>query len=153
LLEDELRGEGADLDGDGIPDSLSQSFWQRIPVWQTVTAVVILAIAGVLLYAANKFNLRVESDIGRSYTRLGSFIRPVHTPHERADLLTGVVPEGSGPIRSLTQQFVLRQFSPAQAAEPTFEPLAEWKLLRPLLLRKGITNRLSRVQPKLRRWR
>jgi len=150
-----LGPEGTTGLGDG-----SQAFWANFPVWQTVTAVIILAIAGVLLYVANEFNRRVETDVGRSYTRMGSWsqwlgvlIRPVHTPHERADLLTTAVPEGSGPIRNLTQQFVLRQFSPAQTVEPTFEPLEQWKVLRPLLIRKGLANRVSRLRAKFRRGR
>jgi transglutaminase-like putative cysteine protease len=150
-----LGPEGTTGLGDG-----SLAFWANFPVWQTVTAVIILAIAGVLLYVANEFNRRVETDVGRSYTRLGSWsqwlgilIRPVHTPHERADLLTTAVPEGSGPIRNLTQQFVLRQFSPAQTVEPTFEPLEQWKVLRPLLIRKGLANRVSRLRAKFRRGR
>ena len=145
----------------GRPDANSiQGFFINFPVWQTVTAVIILAIAGVLIYVANEFNRRVETDINRSYTRLGGWanwlgilLRPVHTPYERADLLTTAVPEGSGPIRTLTQQFVLKQFSQNRATEPDFEPLEQWKQLRPIFVRKGLTNRLLRLQAKLQRRR
>ena len=158
LPEDIEFNENGDL---GRPDAdNAQGFIANFPVWQAVTAVVILAIAGVLFYVANEFNRRVEMDINRSYTRLGSWanwlgilFRPVHTPHERADLLTTAVPEGSGPIRILTQQFVLKQFSPMRDTESTFEPLDQWKQLRPLLIRKGLANKLERLQTKLRRKR
>jgi hypothetical protein len=157
LPEDVALGDDANADGLRVG---SLEFWQNFPVWQTVTAFVILTIAGVLTYVANEFNRRVESDIGRSYMRLGSWsqwlgilIRPIHTPHERADLLTMAVPEGSGPIRNLTQQFVLKQFSPGQTAEPTFEPSKQWKELRPLLIRKSIAYKLSGLRAKFQRGR
>jgi hypothetical protein len=154
--------ESVDLGEDGNLDGLggNANFWEEFPVWQTVTAVIILIIAGIFMYIAHEFNRRVESDIGRSYTRLGSWanwlgilIRPVHTPYERADMLTTAVPEGSGPIRNLTQQFVLRQFSQKQASESAFEPVEQWKELRPILLRKGINNRLMDLRARFRRRR
>ncbi|MCK5924045.1 MAG: transglutaminase domain-containing protein, partial [Methylococcales bacterium] len=49
--------------------------FQTFPVVQTVIAVVILALAGLTLLMANKFNERVEADVDRSYTRLGWWAR------------------------------------------------------------------------------
>jgi transglutaminase-like putative cysteine protease len=177
-LGDSLSGleDGADPLGPGsLPEDIElgagdtlerpnagtlQGFLADFPVWQTVIAVIIFAIAGVLVYFANEFNRRVETDIHRSYTRLGSWahwlgilFRPVHTPHERADLLTTAVPEGSGPIRTLTQNFVLKQFSLKRETEPDFEPADQWKQLRPILIRKGLTNSLLRLQTKFQRRR
>ena len=156
LPEDIELGEGENLERPEV--GTVQSFLQDFPVWQTVTAVVILLVAGILFYVANEFNRRVETDINRSYSRLGGWanwlgvlFRPVHTPYERADLLTTAVPEGSGPIRTLTQNFVLKQFSPSRQTEDTFEPLEQWKQLRPIFIRKGITNRLVRLQAKFQR--
>ena len=158
LPENIELGEGGNSERPEI--GTVQRFLEDFPVWQTVTAVIILAIAGVLIYVANEFNRRVEADINRSYSRLGSWanwvgvlFRPIHTPHERADLLTTAVPEGSGPIRTLTQNFVLKQFSPSRQTEATFEPTDQWKQLRPILIRKAITNRLLRLQAKFQRRR
>ncbi len=131
---------------------------QSFPVWQVVTAVILLLAAGVTLVMANELNRRVEADVERSYGRLGSwarwlgiFFRPAQTPYERANLMTMAVPDGKVPIRNLTRQFVLKQFSPARAQDEGFEPQKEWKMLRPLLLKQTILLRLKNWQAKLSR--
>jgi hypothetical protein len=112
-----------------------------------------VGLAVSLSLAANAFNKRVESDVERSYGRLGSWARwlgvalqPKHTPYERADLMTAAAPQGKEPIRSLTRQFVLKQFSPAKAYEDGFDPLPQWRQLRPVLLRQGIARRVHQWQ-------
>ncbi len=126
------------------------------PVWQVVGALVVVLLAGGTLVAANEMNKRVETDVERSYGRLSSWarwlgliFRPTQTPYERADLMATAVPEGKAPIRNLTRQFVLKQFSPARATEADFEPQKEWQALRPLLLRKALINRLQQWQKRL----
>jgi transglutaminase-like putative cysteine protease len=142
------------------PTTPLAAFLVDFPVWQTVTAVIILAVAGVLMIVANEFNKRVEGDVNRSYTRLdswarwlGIFFRPVHTPYERADMMVTAVPEGTQSIRTLTQQFVRKQFSPHQSEEEGFNPLNEWQQLRPILLRKAISARWQRFRHRLQRRR
>ncbi len=134
------------------------SFWANFPIWQVLGAVLILAVAGGALYGANELNKRVEGDVERSYGRLAGWarwlgigFRPVHTPYERADLLTTAVPEGKNSIRNLTQQFVLKQFSPAQSPDSNFNPINEWSQLRPLLLRQSILHTLQERQKKKKR--
>jgi hypothetical protein len=96
--------------------------------------------------------------VDRSYGRLGSWarwlgilFRPAHTPYERADLMATAVPEGKTPIRNLTRQFVLKQFSPGRTTDPGFSAQEEWQALRPLLFRQAITNRLKKWQERLQR--
>lgn len=155
-MEDDFERASGLLDG--VDAAQEASFMERFSVWQVLGAVVILAIAGVLVFMANEFNRRVEADITRSYTRLGSWarwlgvlFRPVHTPYERADLMTAAVPEGRSSIRTLTQQYVLKQFSKTQTADAGFDPSQEWQALRPILLRHGITIRLQRLIKKISR--
>jgi transglutaminase-like putative cysteine protease len=161
-----LRGEGEDeflrggdvLDenqGPQRPQLPQVMWWERIFVWQTAVAAAILTLALLLTWAANRFNKRIEEDVERSYTRLetwahwlGLSFHPANTPYERADLLAAEAPEGKEPIRRLTRQFVLRQFSPAHENETDFNPRSEWQTLRPLLLRKSIRKRLQRLQKK-----
>jgi hypothetical protein len=118
---------------------------------QIFSGVLLVGVAGVLVFAGSRFNRRVEGDVERSYGRLeswarllGIFYRPAHTPYERATLLGAAVPEGREPLRNLTHQYVRQRFSPARTVEEGFEPLAEWRLLRPLLIRQAILKRLSR---------
>jgi transglutaminase-like putative cysteine protease len=146
LAEDNLPAEGGDLTQ------------KAFPVWQIVGAVLVVLIAGGTLVVTNEMNQRVEADVERSYGRLGSWarwlgvlFRPTQTPYERADLMATAVPEGKAPIRSLTRQFVLKQFSPARAIEDGFDSQKEWQQLRPLLLRRIAINRLKGWQAKLSR--
>ncbi|MFQ5419288.1 MAG: transglutaminase family protein, partial [Anaerolineae bacterium] len=155
--------EEGDFNPDGLLDQLPaneaetkqtpfQQFISELPVWQIVVGLVILAGAGGSIFAASAYNVRVESDVMRSYGRLGSWgrwlgvlFRPSQTPHERADLMTTAVPGGKTSIRSLTQQFVRQQFSPAHAPDDGFDSRSEWKELRPVLLRQAIVRQLRKL--------
>ncbi|MCB9423324.1 MAG: hypothetical protein H6667_26250 [Ardenticatenaceae bacterium] len=149
---EELLGEDNALAEGG---ALTQN---SFPVWQVVGAVLVVLVAGGTLVAANEMNRRVEADVDRSYGRLGSWarwlgllFRPTQTPYERADLMTTAVPEGKAPIRNLTRQFVLKQFSPARAVEDGFDSQKEWHELRPLLIKRIAVNRIKQWQARLSR--
>lgn len=155
LPPEELGFEsGADVLGDASPlGENTGNPLANFPVWQALIAVVVVALAISLSLAANEFNKRVESDVERSYTRLGSWARwlgitlmPKHTPYERADLMVTAVPEGKEPIRNLTRQFVLKQFSRTKSYEDNFDPASQWRILRPVLLRKSFARRVERWQ-------
>ncbi|MCB8988791.1 MAG: transglutaminase domain-containing protein [Ardenticatenaceae bacterium] len=160
-LDDPTLGieRGGDVLGEnaGVPLP-EQAWWQRIPVWQVAGVILVLGIALVLIWVANEFNRRVESDVTRSYSRLESWagwfglhFRSTSTPYERADLMTAAVPEGKTSIRNLTQQFVLMQFSRTHGNGDEFDSLQEWRALRPLLLRKSIAYRLERWRRRKKR--
>ncbi len=143
----DVLGENAGVD---LP---AQAWWQRIPVWQVVGVTLVLAVALVLMWLANEFNKRVEADVTRSYSRLESWanwlgihFRSTNTPYERADLMATAVPEGKASIRNLTQQFVLMRFSRNHSNGDGFDSRQEWRVLRPLLLRKSIARRLERLR-------
>ena len=129
------------------PINEQTSLLDRLPSWQVIGAIVLVLIAGLTLFGANEINKRVEKDVERSYSRLGNWgrwlglsLQPTHTPYERADMITAVVPESGPPVRNLTQQFVRKQFSPAHDMDDTFDPRTEWRVLRPLLLRQSVIN-------------
>ncbi|MFQ5398178.1 MAG: transglutaminase family protein [Anaerolineae bacterium] len=129
---------------------------REFSIWQVLIGVAVLMFAALLLVLASEVNRRVESDVRRSYSRLGSWARrlgirvhPTHTPHERADLMATAVPEGKTPIRNLTRQFVLQQFSRGRSYEAGFDPLEEWRVLRPILLRKTILQKLRQTPRRL----
>ncbi len=150
-LEELLAQDNLPIEGGALTQ-------KAFPVWQIVGAVLVVLIAGGTLVVANEMNQRVEADVERSYGRLGSWarwlgvlFRPTQTPYERADLMATAVPEGKTPIRSLTRQFVLKQFSPARSIEEGFDSQKEWQQLRPLLLRRIVVNRLKGWQAKLSR--
>jgi len=121
-----------------------------------VTAVgggMLLLFAGGLVTFANQANKKIESDVEKSYGRLSSWarwldigFRPVDTPYERADRLSQSLPEGRTSIRSLTHQYVLRRFSPEHRGDDSFDPTSEWKLLRPMLLRRTIRQQWQRLR-------
>jgi transglutaminase-like putative cysteine protease len=161
LPEDEQGEDDGVLDpNDLLPDDPAADlpvaelgFWETFPVWQAVGATLLVIVAAVLSAVANEMNKRVESDVSRSYDRLswwarwiGVEARPVDTPYERADMLATAVPAGKEPIRILTKQFVLKQFSRAKAYESNFNPRTVWQTLRPLLLRESIVHQLQRLQ-------
>ena len=113
-----------------------------------------LAVAGVVLFAANRYNQNIEGSVERSYGRLESWarwlgigFRPVNTPYERADLLSAVVPQGKAPIRNLTQYYVVNTFS-SNRNNGQIDPRQEWRTLRPLLLRESVRRRLRRNRNK-----
>lgn len=126
--------------------------------WQVAVGLGLLALAGGALFAAQRFNQRVESDIDRSYGRLGDWARfmgiswrTTQTPYEQADALVAVVPEGQQPVRNLTRQYVQRLFSPARMMDEGFDPRQEWRQLRPILLRQSIVHALNRTRGEGRR--
>lgn len=137
------------------PDLSDQSSALLSRDWLLRAAIgaAVLMVAGGLVLLGGQLNQSVESDVHKSYLRLSSWgrfldvqIRPAHTPYERANLLTTQVPEGRAPIRNLTQQFVAKTFSPNRQGDPNFDPRQEWKILRPLLLRKSISKWLARFR-------
>ena len=147
----------ADLLGDEDPGQGSQ-IWERFSIWQALGAVVVLLLAAATFFAANLLNKRVEGDVDRSYGRLGSwarwlniFYRPTDTPYERADMMSSAVPEGRVPIRNLTHEYVRKQFSADHKADDSFDSLAAWRQLRPLLIRKSVATRLRQWQARFRK--
>lgn len=139
------------LEGDVAESPAEAAANQRVIILQAVGALLIGGFAFGAIVMANQLNQRVEANVERSYGRLenwfrwlGVFVRPTQTPYERADLMAAAIPEGKGSIRNLTRQFVLRRFSRNQAGDEEFDPRKEWKELRPLLVRKSLTNWLQR---------
>ena len=121
--------------------------------WQIAIGVVLLVLAGLTLFAAGRYNRRVEGDIDRSYLRLGDWSRwlgvpwrATQTPYEQADSLVATVPDGQKPVRNLTRQYVLQRFSPTKATDEDFDPRQEWRELRPVLLKQSLTKMLNRSQ-------
>lgn len=156
--EDRLPEDFDNPAGRGLEDLLGgedtnqgPSFWERFSLWQMVGAIIIIGLAALTLYVANTLNRRVESDVDRSYQRLGSwarwlgiFYRPTDTPYERADMMSTAVPDGRTPIRNLTHEYVRKRFSPQHQSNAEFDSLAEWQMLRPLLIRQTFAQRLQR---------
>lgn len=125
---------------------------------RTIIAVFITGLGLLTILAGKELNWRVESDIIRSYGRLGSWarwlgivIRPAHTPHERAGLLTKEVPEGRQSFYSLTDQYVRQRFSRKGSAIDGYDSASEWHLVRPFLIRKTIYNQFKKVFRRPRR--
>lgn len=117
----------------------------RFSIWQLIAGVVLIIAVIALSILTSRINYQIESDVLKSYGRLerwgrrmGLIIKPAHTPYERADLLTTAVPESERPVRSLTQQFVQKQFSPTKQEQFAFSSLSEWKQLRPVMLRSMV---------------
>jgi len=161
VLLDEL--DPANVMGEGVLDATDlergpserlageQPFFHSFPVWPAITAVLILGAAIALSLLANNVNRRVEANIEKSYGRLSRWARwlgihyqPVDTPYERAETLATAVPEGKEPIRILTHQYVLKQYSPEKSYEDGFDPLPLWRQLRPVLLRQTIITWLNK---------
>lgn len=152
-LDDFESGDG--LLGDLEDQSAGQTAIDGITWWQIGLGVILLAGAGVAVFAGFNYNRHIESDVDRSYGRLGDWARwlnipwrATQTPYEQADSLVAVVPEGQQPVRNLTRQYVLQRFSSAKTTDDNFDPLLEWKQLRPLLLKRRLANFLDRSRGK-----
>jgi transglutaminase-like putative cysteine protease len=118
-----------------------------------VIAAIILSLAAGVVFIGGQMNKRVESNIEKSYGRLeswapwlGVLIRPIHTPYERANLMAAAVPEGKEPLRNFAHQFVRQRFSPDKLPDSDFNALAEWKMLRPSLIRKTFNYQLRKMR-------
>jgi transglutaminase-like putative cysteine protease len=121
--------------------------------WRAGIAVTLLAAAAAAVVLFNRANVRVESSVGKSYSRLASWapwlgvlLRPAHTPYERADMLARAVPDGKVPLRNLTYQYVRQQFSRSRSADQEFDPRAEWRKLRPAMIRRTLAHQLERLR-------
>lgn len=128
-----------------------------VRLFRTILGLLVLILAGVALYLGNHINQRIEGDVGESYGRLskwggwlGHAPLASQTPYERAERLTTAVPEGRQPIRNLTHAYVEQNFSPQQNSD--IHTAAEWRTLRPMLLRKAIANWWQN-RPRLRLFR
>lgn len=146
--------------GGGFLDNLGdtaaeQEVSNQVAWWQIVLGVLILLMAGTAAFFGYQYNRRIESDVDRSYGRLGDWARwlgapwrTTQTPYEQADALVTVIPEGRQPVRNLTRQYVLQRFSPHGADGGSIDPLQEWKQLRPLLIKRRIANFINRSRDK-----
>lgn len=144
--------------GGGLLDSPAEqeaatAAQRDVPWWQIIVGLVLLGGAGAVLFAGYNYNRRVESDVDRSYGRLGDWARwlgipwrSTQTPYEQADTLIAAVPDGRQPVRNLTRHYVLQRFSPGRGQDEAFDPLQEWKQLRPVLIRKQIVKILNRTK-------
>lgn len=123
----------------------------RVAWWQIALGALLLFAAGSAVFAGYHYNQGVESDVDRSYVRLGDWARwlgipwrATQTPYEQADSLATIIPEGRQPVRNLTRQYVLQRFGPQGAGDERFDPSQEWKNLRPLLIKRRLTNLINR---------
>lgn len=157
-LQDQEDVDVPDEDVEGIQNNEEQSgavgvgAGGGVPWQRALTVAGLLVAVGGVFAGATVANQRVEGDVMRSYGRLNQWsswldiiFKPSQTPYERASELATVLPEGRQSIRKLTQEFVLRVFSP-HGGDEGFDPQAEWKVLRPLLLRKAIAHRLAKLR-------
>ena len=170
LLEERLEpeiDEGVDenllaalREGEEIAPVVEPTFWDTFPVWQAVGATLVLLVAVALSVVANQMNRRVEGDVLKSFSRLRSWAgwlglptRETYTPYEQAELMVTAVPEGKQPIRTLTKQFVLKQFSAGKSFDIGFNPRTEWQKLRPILIRQTLANKLKNFRNRFSRKR
>jgi transglutaminase-like putative cysteine protease len=164
LGEEELGNQASDpniedLLADDPRNAVEEaSVLQQISLWQIISGIVILGAAIGVTITANEFNKRVEKDVERSYGRLagwarwlGLYVRTDHTPYERADMLGTAVPEGKQSILNLTRQFVLKQFSRSRSYEDGFDPTVEWRMLRPMLIRRIVEKWIQQLQTRTTR--
>ncbi len=155
LNQDEELGGFQDLEGEELPPEidLSQERFSRTTLIRAGVGLMALVVAAGAVVSANQFNKQVESDVVKSFGRLGSWanwlglkLRPHQTPYERATIISEAAPEGRSSIRKLTQQFVMRTFSAGKEGDPHFDSQGEWKLLRPILWRTAFNRWADRLR-------
>ena len=139
--------------GLGIGDRLNLRPLDLVVPGDMSSAAFLLVAAAVTLLLFGRANRRVEGNVRKSYLRLanwapwlGVLIQPAHTPYERADLLSGAVPDGKEPLRNLTHQFVRQQFSRSRSTDEGFDSREEWQALRPAMIRRTLAYQLERLR-------
>lgn len=151
--DDFERNNPATAVGEG---NTNEGFFANIDpvrVVQASGAGLTMLLAGLVLFAANKVNIRIESNVVESYGRLdkwgtwlGVAADPTDTPFERAERLSTAVPEATQPIHNLTHHYVLQTYSSHPAAADQYTPAEEWRILRPLLLRHILRHKLATIR-------
>jgi transglutaminase-like putative cysteine protease len=148
----------AELQGEDALPVVEPTFWDTFPVWQAIGAALVLVVAVVLSAVANEMNRRVEGDVDKSFLRLRSWAnwlglpaRETHTPYEQAEMMVTAVPEGKDPIRNLTKQFVLKQFSASKKFDIGFNPRTQWQKLRPILIRQTLAKKMENLRKRFSR--
>jgi hypothetical protein len=151
--ENDVESLGGLLGEENLSEGIGETAVTPIMIIRVVVAVVLLGLASLAVVLANQMNRRVESNVEKSYGRLeswapwlGVLIRPIHTPYERANLIAVAAPEGKEPLRNFTHQFVRQRFSPDKSVDSDFDALAEWKLLRPTLVRQTLNHQLRKLR-------
>jgi transglutaminase-like putative cysteine protease len=154
--EEDVESAGALVGDENLSEGVGSSI-DPLTIIRIVAAVVILGLAAFVVFVAGQMNKRVESNVEKSYGRLeswapwlGVLIRPIHTPYERANLLATAVPEGKEPLRNFAHQFVRQRFSQYKQPDSEFNALAEWKLLRPRLVRQTMSFQIEKLRSKYR---
>ncbi len=160
-LIDELARNNESLAGTEQSADGQSGFNQNLSIRRIIqigAAIVVLSGAAAVLFIAKEVNWRIESDVEKSYNRLGSWsrylglaFRPALTPNERADLLSKSVPEGRRPINSLTKEYVRQRFSRKGNVDVGFDPSPEWRILRPMLFGRTFRYQLSHLIKRLRK--
>ncbi|MFZ0546203.1 MAG: transglutaminase domain-containing protein [Candidatus Promineifilaceae bacterium] len=155
--QNDLESQGSLVGEESLNDGVGEGTLNPIMIIRIVVAVVILGLAAAVVLIAGQMNKRVESNVEKSYGRLeswapwlGVLIRPVHTPYERAALMASAAPEGKEPLRNFAHQFVRQRFSPDKSADTDFNPISEWKLLRPTLIRQIFRHQLQKLRQRFR---
>jgi transglutaminase-like putative cysteine protease len=98
---------------------------------------------------------RAYARMWRFAARLGVPGPPDQTPHERAEALATLVPEGRAPIQSITDMYVIERFGRGNGNGDGSSAEDRWALLRPVLWKAWLQKKFSRFQQqdKQRRWR
>lgn len=153
-LEDLSIEEINELFGDNPRDPLdtqAQGRFANVSFTKVFGALFVLAVAATLIVTTNRMNRKVERSVDGSYGRLelwGRWLRlPLtasQTPNERNSLFSDAIPEGTQSFDKLISAFVRKQFSADKQASFRLNTLGEWKVLRPLLFKRGLRNRLTR---------
>ncbi|MEZ4516505.1 MAG: transglutaminase domain-containing protein [Chloroflexota bacterium] len=150
LPEEDVERATSLLNDPSTPEDTG--LFDKVPLWQIGIALLILVAAGGALFLANSYNRQIETDVDKSFSRLGNWSsrlglqwQPNQTPYESAEVLVSAVPAGQEPVRNLTHQYVQKQFSPQQQEASDFDPQQEWRTLRPILIRETIVRYLDRL--------
>ena len=130
--------------------------WVTIQNLRRAGAVLVVILSGIAVWLSSILNRRVEEDVSQSFARLGRWgewlgftVTSSQTPYERSEGLVQVIPEGRRPIQNMTEQFVIHSYSGYE--EPSdIDPKQEWRVLRPMLLRRTVIHFFQRQRTRVR---
>jgi transglutaminase-like putative cysteine protease len=123
------------------------------PLLISLVGLLVVAVlgSGAAYWAAEKRGTSGLNLIERAYARMWRFASwlgvpspPDQTPYERAQSLKTIVPEGTEPIKRITDMYVIERFGRGNGNDDGNGADVQWSLLRPKLWKIWLQQRLGR---------
>lgn len=150
----DLMRDDPEITGGPLPNLSQDEKFLELPIALVVVLLVLLALGlGGIYWATEIQGLNSLSFIERAYARMWHFAArmgipnpPDQTPYERSTALSTLVPEGAGPIKSITDMYVVERFGRDKENGDGAQVGEKWSALRLVLWKTWLQKKLSPPQ-------